>query len=658
MSLRLVATLLVPSALAGQTRVPPPADQIAAAVLPLPEALRTGAGVRGYDAALKKITLRESTNGMVCTGDRPGDDELDVRCYERGFLAVIDRNKELNASGAFGALTPRFEQEIKTGKLHLPAHPTAGYRMLGPIGAYDPKTRTWTSAIEKWQSVHFPYKTAAEVGLPVERESVLPYMMASGTWWAHVMIQHAPPGPDEDTRSPRLGTLAFANSGAAAAQDDFIRGVLYLHSFEYEFAAEAFRHAQEKDPGFVMAYWGQAMTHTHPIWNEQDLPAARAVLARLAPTREARAAKAPTARERAWLDAVEILYGNGSKERRDTLYARAMERLAGEHPDDEARTFLALAMMGLSQGVRDVPSYMRAGAIALEVFARQPDHPGAAHYVIHAFDDPTHATLGLPAARAYSRIAPGAAHAQHMTTHIFLALGMWDDVIAQNIAASGPDRTRWQAGHYTTWLHYGLLQAGRFDSAAALLDLLRANQGAAASAGRRAGLAWARAHQVITSERWNDPSLGWTLPVDAGSATYWAVDGFARGYAALRRGETAVAEAIATEMETIKSGAGPAAVPGLLAREIRAAITRSGGDKAAAEKMLVAVASDAAALPVDFGPPDLVKPPQELLGEWLLEDGRSSEAKRAFEAALAATPGRLLSVRGLARARRAESSSH
>ena len=654
MSLRFLPSLLLPSLLAAQATVPSSVDQIAAALLPLPGVLRAGAGVRGYDAALKRITLRESTNGMICTGDRPGDDEFDVRCYDRTFLAVIDRNRELNTSGAFATPTARFEKEIKNGTIRLPDHPTAGYRMLGPIGAFNPKTLSVTPAIEKWQSVHFPYRTAAEVGLVTQRDGVQPYVMASGTWWSHVMIQHAPPGPEEDTRSPRLGRLAFPNAGAAAAQDDFTRGVLYLHSFEYESAATAFRQAQQKDPGFVMAYWGEAMTHTHPVWNQQDVPAARAALARLGATREARGARTATPREHAWLDAVEILYGEGPKERRDTLYAKAMERVATEHPDDEARLFEALAIMGLSQGVRDVPSYMRAGAIALEVFARQPDHPGAAHYVIHAFDDPAHAPLGLAAARAYSEIAPGAAHAQHMTTHIFLALGMWDDVIGQNIAASGPDRTRWQAGHYTYWLHYGLLQTGRIDSAVALLDLLKANQGTTGNPNRRAHLAWARAQQVITGERWADASLGWPIEVDPGFTIARAVDGFARGYAALRRGEAAAATAIAAEVETIPTGPGPEAVPGLLARELRAALARTAGRKAEAEAMLVAVAAEAAALPVDFGPPDLVKPPRELLGEWLLDDGRPAEARRAFEGALAATPGRLLSLRGLAAARQAE----
>ncbi|NIP83335.1 MAG: hypothetical protein GWM90_30560, partial [Gemmatimonadetes bacterium] len=123
-----------------------------------------------------------------------------------------------------------------------------------------------------------------------------------------------PTGPlagQELTRIDGLGAISFPNSGAAEAQTPFIRGVLLLHSFEYDDAAEAFREAQEIDPDFAMAYWGEAMTYTHPVWNEKDVEAARAALARLAPTREERLARAPTEREKGWLSAVETLYGEG-----------------------------------------------------------------------------------------------------------------------------------------------------------------------------------------------------------------------------------------------------------------------------------------------------------------------------------------------------------
>jgi tetratricopeptide (TPR) repeat protein len=307
-------------------------------------------------------------------------------------------------------------------------------------------------------------------------------------------------------------------------------------------------------------------------------------------------------------------------------------------------------MLGLNQGVRDVPAYMRAGAIALDVLQRNPDHPGAAHYAIHAFDDPSHAPLGLNAARAYSRIAPGAAHAQHMTTHIFLALGMWSEVIAQNVVAAGPDRGRWSAGHYTYWLHYGLLQAGRIDEAVALLDELRAHHGNTGALHQRIHLALGRAHQAITGERWDDPALGWPLDAATFPPLIAAVDAFTRGYAALQDGNVPMAAATADEMERSAAQAATRSIPRLLAGELQAALKRAKGDTSGAEQRLRDVAAAAAALPVEFGPPDFVKPPYELLGEWLLADGRHAEAKQAFESALALMPGRLLSLRGLDKA--------
>jgi tetratricopeptide (TPR) repeat protein len=463
------------------------------------------------------------------------------------------------------------------------------------------------------------------------------------------------PGPVA-AQQDRLGTLSFPTSGDPAAQPDFIRGVLLLHSFEYADARAAFRVAQAKDPGYAMAYWGDALTWTHGLWNEQNLDSARAALARLAPTPAERAGKAPTAREKAYLASAEALYGEGEKARRDTLHARALEAITRDFPDDdEARLFHALAIMSESQAVRNVPAYMRGGAMALDVFARQPDHPGAAHYVIHAFDDPVHAPLGLPAARAYSKIAPGADHAQHMTTHIFLALGMWPETVAQNVAATGPDTTKWQPGHYTYWMHYGLLQQGRFDEAARLLDQLHAHLPPNASIGRRAYLASTRAQQVINAERWDDPALAWDLRLDDAGTVPMAVDQFTQGYAALQRGDRAAAKRAVAAIDGLKGKApGPLGglpqMPPVLGDELRAALLRAEGKKPEAERLLRAVGDSAAKLPAEFGPPDFVKPPQELLGEWLLADGNAAEAQRAFTRSLELWPGRLRSLQGLAAA--------
>jgi len=451
-------------------------------------------------------------------------------------------------------------------------------------------------------------------------------------------------------QAQQLGTISFSNSGSPAAQAPFIRGVLYLHSFEYDEAASAFREAQTKDPGFALAYWGEALSLTHPVWNEQDLAAARSALARLAPTAAARRVRAPTHREQMYLDAVEILYGEGSKPRRDTLYAQAMERLTGAHPeDDEARAFYALALLGLNQGVRDVPAYMRAGAIAQEILSRKPDHPGAAHYVIHAFDDPVHAPLGLPAARAYSRIAPAAPHAQHMTTHIFLAVGMWDEVVSQNIIASGPDRSRWRAGHYPSWLAYGLLQQGRYRDAAELLDLVKANLREGSSAGEHGYLQAMRAHHIVNTEEWDGAVARWEPDLTRGSAVTRAMSLFASGYAALKREDRAGAEGFLSRLGELARSAPPAEVR-IMERELAAMLLLAGGKRDEAIAILKEAAKAEDGIPAEFGPPAIVKPTHELLGEVLLAAGDVAGAVREFRRALDLAPGRSRALLGLTRA--------
>ncbi len=456
----------------------------------------------------------------------------------------------------------------------------------------------------------------------------------------------------------RLGTIDFPTSAQPAAQAAFIRGVLYLHSFEYASAARAFQEAEQLEPGFALAYWGEAMSLNHPVWNQQDREGAQAVLARLAPTPEARAALAPTDRERQYLHAVEVLYGDsGSKTGRDTLYAGAMQSLAAVYPaDPEAQAFFALSLLGLSQGDRVVPTYMRAGAISLALLAQYPDHPGAAHYTIHSFDDPDHAIIGLPAARAYSQIAPGAPHAQHMTTHIFLALGMWDEVVSQNIVAAGPDRAKWTPGHYTQWLQYGLLQLDRGAAADSLLRLTLTNAGTPLAGGRASYALGMRAAQIVNGRAWREPYLYAPLATSNTAVGAEAADAFARGFAALQRGEPDVAAGQLGQFPALKArveGRPDYTLPGsvnALAKALEAAIAFQAGHRDEALVLIDEANRIEDGLPVEFGPPTIVKPTWELRGEFLLAMNRPMEARAAFTRSLAMQPGRLLSLQGLAAA--------
>ncbi len=455
----------------------------------------------------------------------------------------------------------------------------------------------------------------------------------------------------------QLGAITFPTSGAAAAQPAFIRGVLLMHSFEYSAAASAFRDAQRLDPRFAMAYWGEALTYTHQVWNQQHADSARLALRSLAPTAGARRAMAPTAREQAYLGAVEALYGDGTKAHRDTMYAEAMERVMHEYPaDDEAAVLYATALFGLTQGARDVPLYMRAGAIAQTVFRNNPQHPGAAHMIIHAFDDPTHAPLGEYAARAYSHIAPAASHAQHMTTHIFLSLGLWNDVASQNMIAAGPDSARWRPGHYTTWLHYAYLQQGKYEAARALLASLASH----APVGARGVVANLRARQVLETGAWDSPEAH-ALDADVGQA---GEDGyeyatFAAGYAAAKRGEIARAASYVQRLAATNGAATRGVVPGATGRvvvpiilelSLRAELLQHAGKRDSAIVLLRRATLLEDGMPPEFGPPAVVVPTHELLGAMLLAANRANDAAEQFAQALKVQPGRAQALLGSARA--------
>lgn len=234
----------------------------------------------------------------------------------------------------------------------------------------------------------------------------------------------------EPARPGKLGTVAFPASCSNQAQANFLRGVAALHSFWYEVALDEFRESTTIEPDCMMGYWGEAMAHNHPIWGDpQETEAARKVLEKIKDIPKL------TPRERAYLQAVKVLYGEDEKPARDRAYSAAMEKISRDYPDDvEAALFYALSLMGAvrAEDPAGLQIRLRAGAIASAVYQKNPNHPGAAHYILHAYDDPEHAAQALPAARRYAEIAPEAPHALHMPSHIFLQLGMWPEAATSN----------------------------------------------------------------------------------------------------------------------------------------------------------------------------------------------------------------------------------
>ena len=478
---------------------------------------------------------------------------------------------------------------------------------------------------------------------------------------------------DKGTASVGAEHMVMQTTASEAARAPFLNGLALLHSFEYGRAAASFREAQAADPGFVMAYWGEAMTHNHPLWDEQDRDAALAALAKLGATPAIRAAKARSAREAEWLAAVETLYGEGSKTSRDLAYLARMRALLAGDPDDiDARAFTGLAILGSSHGGRQIPIYMQAAGVLEEGFMSHPSHPGILHYLIHSYDDPQHAPLGLRMARRYAVIAPDAGHAQHMVSHIFNGLGMWEESERANILADATvDAQRVASGrqpsfcgHYNEWLVYALLQQGK--DAKPIIDGCRAQaeaEVAAFTASGEPGYPSASSSYGDMALRYGIETGDWQASPDFG-LPFLVKPRFdfanARMLAARDDGPLAskaladlaieVAGTIAAVRE-MSAGADEVApwIEAALAQG-RAIEALANGRTTEGMKLLETAAAAEVALPVVFGPPPIRKPSYELLGEELLKRGRKEEAAGAFRKALAFAPGRRLSQQGLVQA--------
>jgi len=468
----------------------------------------------------------------------------------------------------------------------------------------------------------------------------------------------------------QLGVVHFANSGARSAQPAFRRGLLLLHSFEYSAARDEFQKAEELDPSFAMAVWGEALTYNHTLWHEQDTAAARTALAKLGSTPEERIARGRTERERDYLASLEKLYGPGDKAERDAAYSAALSDLSRRYPKDlDARTLYALSLLGLSPK-RDVRIYMRAAAEAEAVLEVEKRHPGALHYLIHAYDDPVHAPLGLRAARLYAQVAPAASHAQHMTSHIFFALGLWDDAIAANEASLRVAQSQGEhAYHSLLWLEYAYLQKDRRAAAEPLVRSLTSDVTSGPTKENRLRAAFSRATWLVETR--GAPGADAYQTVDSSGITwigYFVVHDFARGLVAAASGDVAGARTALTQLSDRINSArvvpvgenrnwfdalseNDLAQARALATALDGAVEFAEGQHAAGIVQVREAIAATAQMEFEYGPPWSAKPFEELLGELLLADGQRAEAAVAFERVLVTYPNRRLAVQGLAAAK-------
>ncbi len=476
-----------------------------------------------------------------------------------------------------------------------------------------------------------------------------------------------------------VGKLTFPTSASPAAQQHFLRGVAILHSFGWKQAIEEFQLAQKAQPDFALAYWGETLCYNHPLNSQMDPKEPRAVLARLGASRTARAAKAPTDREKGFLNAVEELWGDGDSAKRRIAYMDAMERLYKQFPaDDEVKTFYALSILSASSAVDDRTARMnvKAGALAMEVFKRNPNHPGATHYIIHAFDDPIHAPLALEAAKVYAAIVPSVSHAVHMPTHIFIQHGMWNEVANQNIRAFNVGKQLWQPGdvpgdmsHSGDWGQYGFLQLGDYAGARERIQAFEWMVETTKNPRASSALALVRARYIIETEEWK------VQPV-ADTASNETI--LANGFSAVKTGDMATAakmEALLAAKAKAAPGSAdtsnphadhgaapkPAAAPApggsdagkgvrIMHKELAAQIALAQGQADQAIQLLREAVQIEESMRPPNGAADPVKPSHELLGEVLLQAGKPAEAAEAFEASLLRMPNRARSLMGAVRA--------
>lgn len=469
--------------------------------------------------------------------------------------------------------------------------------------------------------------------------------------------QERPAGADA---GERLGSVSFPTTCSPATHPTFDRAVALLHSFQYEEAENGFSDIIQREPNCAMAYWGEAMSLYHQLWDHPDAETLKKGRAEL---QKAAELHAKSAREREYIAAAAVFFQDSGLDyaSRATAYSKAMEQLHLHHPQDgDAAGFYALSLIAVPGDDSDLTNRRKAIAILDKLFLSEPAHPGVAHYLIHAADTPQLAPLGLAAARRYARIAPSSAHALHMPSHIFTRLGLWQESIASNLASAATaermSATHLEGASYQLhamdFLNYAYLQSGQVAKALAVTDELKSVPGAA-----RDRLVWSQAtftaRNAFELHHWKEAAslavpnaADW--PADAKIATYWA-----RAIGAARSGDVSAArEAIVNlkqahaESKAKNEYHSMHAGPEVDEQEAEAWLAFAEGKTDEAEKTLRAAADLEDKKGVDL----LTMSAREMLGDMLLELHQHQPALPEFEIALKEAPNRFDGLYGAARA--------
>jgi tetratricopeptide (TPR) repeat protein len=475
--------------------------------------------------------------------------------------------------------------------------------------------------------------------------------------------QHAAAGTE------RLGSVRFDNSCAPAVATELNRGVALLHSFEFSSAIDSFNRVLEHDPSCAIAYWGIALCHWgNPFAGIKTGP----LLARgLAAAQKGLSTGSPTPRERGFIEAAAALYKDAatvSHRDRTLAYEQAMDRVQRDFPSDiEARMFHALAVNQTALTTdKTYANQLKAGAILEPLFKQYPDHPGLAHYIIHAYDVPALAPKALDAARRYASIAPSAPHALHMPSHTFTRVGSWKESIATNIASEKTSLEQNVIGEalhamdYQTYAHLQLAQDRRAlaarDRAPSTLAKLDPNAmgGAAPPMAGFFAAAAIPARYALERGAWEEAAALQLRPspfpfVDA-------ITHFARALGAARSGNPSAAKADVEQLTALRDKLAAARDTYWteqvdIQRRIATAwiaFAEAKNDEGIA--MLQAAADAEDATDKSAVTPGPLAPARELLGFMLLDAGKPQEARAAFETTMKKEPGRFRGLYGAARA--------
>src|SRR5438105_1311165 len=457
----------------------------------------------------------------------------------------------------------------------------------------------------------------------------------------------------------KLGTVHFETSCKPEAQKLFDEGMLYQHSCWYRASQRVFEDALKADPECGIAYWGIALSlllNPHAAAPAKNLVEGAAVIAK------GKSVGAKSRRERDYLDALAVMYADHEKvdhRARLLAYARAMEQLAQQYPDDdEAQIHYALALnTSASPADKTYSSQLKGAAILEPIAIRQPQHPGVSHYLIHLYDYPPIAEKGLDAARRYAKIAPAAPHAQYMPSHIFTRVGYWKESIASNMEAARvakESRDLHDQLHAMDYLVYANLQLGQDEKAKTVIDEMITITGFTETflPGPYA-LAVSPARYAVERGDWKAAAELQVRPSPL--AQVQAITHFARALGAARSGNPEAAKADIVKLVELRDKLRDAKDAYWSEQvDIQRQVANSWVLYAEGKRSEARDAMNAAADAEDKTEkhpvtPGVPKPARELYGEMLLDSGNANEALTAFEATLKKEPNRLGAYVGAAK---------